>query len=92
MLESKKKKKTKEVKKDYHIVLNFNFEVVEGDTNDISKFILDNAPKILRTNLRIKIINKEGKTYERLLPLQKARRVFWGRADLIIFIKYMIFK
>jgi len=92
MLGSKKVKKTKKVKKDYHVVLTFNFDVVEGDTNDISKFILNNAPKILRTNLRIKIINKEGKTYERLLPLQKARRVFWGRADLIIFIKYMIFK
>lgn len=93
MLKLKKKKvEKKESKKDYHVALTFNFETIEDDVNDIKKYIMSKEPSFLRTNLIIKITNKEGKSYIKKYNAIKGRKIFWGKVDFVVFMRDIIFR
>lgn len=82
-------KKKEEKKGDYHVILKFNDEVHEGNTDNLEEFILNAAPERLKTNVTIQV-TKNGKSTDRFLSLQNGNQVFLSKIHRENFIKQIL--
>lgn len=78
-------------KNEYHIVAELNDKSFEIDCNDIAKAIEALNPGVLRTSLTLKITNSKGKTLDRFLYLNKAKRLLTDKVTQTVFVKNLFF-
>lgn len=81
----------KEKTKTYHLVMKFNDQVFECDTDNLDESISAVRPFSLKTRV-IFTITKEGKTCERIVQAFPAKQLFRNKLYRGIFIQRLIFK
>ena len=81
----------KEKTKTYHLVMKFNDQVFECDTDSLDESISSVRPFSLKTRI-IFTITKDGKTCERIVQAFNAKQLFRSKLFRGIFIQRLIFK
>lgn len=85
-----KVEKTKKHKFLYSVYTKINGIVNEVETDDIASAILASKPDFPKTPLTVRV-TKDGKTLDRYIQLQAAKRLYWNDVSMKIFIKNLIF-
>jgi hypothetical protein len=75
----------------YHITMLINGETLTIEHEDLVKGLNFLCPRVLKTNMTIKI-EKDGKMSDNYLLLMKARLIFRSRIGVDIFVNRLILK
>ena len=74
----------------YHLFIDLNDKSYEVDTDNLEEAIASFRPEILKTSLTIRV-TKDGKTLDRYLYLNPARRLFNNSIALEAFVRNLLF-
>lgn len=85
MLKTKTKKTVKAPKKEYKLLLKFNDQTFEIETDDLATSFTEVKPLILKTRIQIEV-EKNGKKFNRIVFVPKGRMLFNNKNWLSAFI------
>lgn len=75
----------------YHVVMKFNDQVFDFETDNLEQAILEKAPRFLKTKLVFEI-EKGDKKVTKMLFVRQGKMLFRNKLSLAVFISRLIFK
>lgn len=81
------------LKAKYHLVMKFNDQIVDVETDNLAEAIQLHRPNNLKTRVLFTITDNEtGKVCERMVFTFRARQIFRNKTSMLVFINTLIFK
>lgn len=76
----------------YHLVMKFNDQIFELDTDDLRASIMSVAPKTLKTRIHFEITDDQKRFCKKQLFVFGGKMLFRSKMHMDIFLNHLIFK